>query len=148
MTILFSTFFGPIHLNLYLLKIFYHILSILYKFYIVRSVNEFIQIDIKVFPGASKNEITGIRDNRLCIRVCAAPEDGKANACLCEFLSKTLGCAKRDIVLVKGEKSRLKTIAVPAALENKLKEITLQVSAASLDQASSPLPWKRWNPCP
>jgi uncharacterized protein (TIGR00251 family) len=111
-------------------------------------VNDFIQIDIKVFPGASKNEITGIRDKRLCIRVCAAPEDGKANACLCEFLSKTLGCAKRDIVLIKGEKSKLKTVSIPASLENKLKEITLPVSTASLDQASSPLPWKHGNPCP
>jgi uncharacterized protein (TIGR00251 family) len=111
-------------------------------------VNDFIQIDIKVFPGASKNEITGIRDNRLCIRICAAPEGGKANACLCGFLSKTLDCAKRDIVLVKGEKSKLKTVTIPANLENKLKEITLPVSTASLDQASSPLPWKYVNPCP
>jgi uncharacterized protein (TIGR00251 family) len=111
-------------------------------------MSDFIQIDIKVFPGASKNEITGIRDNRLCIRVCAAPEDGKANTCLREFLSKTLGCAKRDIVLIKGEKSKLKAVTIPASLENKLKEVTLPVSAASLDQASSPLPWKHVNPCP
>jgi len=84
-------------------------------------VKDTINIDIKVIPGSSKNEIAGIRDNRLCIRVCAAPEDGKANACLREFLAKTLGCAKRDVVLVKGEKSRLKTITVPAGCEEKLR---------------------------
>jgi len=83
-----------------------------------------IHISIKAIPGASKNEIAGIRDNRLCVRIAAAPEDGKANSCLCEFLAKTLGCAKRDVVLVKGEKSRLKVVEVPAVCGDRLKEIT------------------------
>jgi uncharacterized protein (TIGR00251 family) len=74
-----------------------------------------VYIDLKVSPGASRNEFTGVRDKRLCVRIAAAAQDGKANACLCEFLAKKLGCAKREVVLVKGEKSRLKTVAVPAA---------------------------------
>jgi len=82
-----------------------------------------IHIELKVIPGASKNEFAGIRDKRLCVRIAAAPEDGKANACLCEFLAKALGCAKRDVVVVKGEKSRLKTVEVPAGCGKKLKEI-------------------------
>ena len=85
---------------------------------------EKIRVSIKAIPGASKNELAGIRDNRLCVRVAAAPEDGKANSCLCEFLAKTLGCAKRDVVLEKGEKSRLKVVAIPAACGDRLKEIT------------------------
>ena len=80
-------------------------------------------IDLKVSPGASRNEITGIRNRRLCIRIAAAPEDGKANACLCEFLAKALDCAKRDVILIKGEKSRLKTAAVPLTCEQRLREI-------------------------
>jgi len=82
-------------------------------------------MEIKAIPGASKTEISGIRDGRLCIRIAAAPEDGKANAAFCEFLAKTLGCPKRDIVLVKGEKSRLKTVSVPASCEDRLREIIL-----------------------
>ena len=74
-----------------------------------------VHIDLKVSPGASKNEFTGVKDKRLCVRIAAAAQDGKANACLCEFLAKKLGCAKREVVLVKGEKSRLKTVAIPAA---------------------------------
>jgi uncharacterized protein (TIGR00251 family) len=84
--------------------------------------NNVIHIDLKVTPGSSKNEFSGVRDKRLCVRIAAAPEDGKANASLCAFLGKTLGCAKRDVVLVKGEKSRLKTVTVPVAYEEKLKE--------------------------
>jgi len=85
------------------------------------TVNDSIRIEIKAIPGSSKNEITGIRDNRLCVRIAAAPEEGKANACLCGFLAKTLGCAKRDVSVIKGEKSRLKTVAVPKDCEGKLK---------------------------
>ena len=88
-----------------------------------RVTEDSIYIEIKAFPGASKNEITGIRDGRLCVRVAAAPEDGKANACLCGFLAKALGCAKRDVVLTMGERARLKTAAVPVSCEQRLREI-------------------------
>ena len=86
-----------------------------------RAAGDSIHIDLKVTPGASKNEFAGVRDNRLCVRIAAPPEDGKANACLCNFLAKVLGCAKREVVVVKGEKSRLKTVTVPAACGEKIK---------------------------
>ncbi|GHT53382.1 hypothetical protein FACS1894106_4170 [Spirochaetia bacterium] len=79
-----------------------------------RISGNLLHIDIKAVPGASKTEAAGIKDNRLRIRIAAAPEDGKANVELCGFLAKVLGCAKRDVVLLRGEKSRLKTAAVPA----------------------------------
>jgi len=87
-----------------------------------RVTENAVHINLKINPGASKNEITAIKDGRLCVRIAAQPEDGKANACLCEFLAKTLGCAKRDVVVVKGEKSRLKTIALPAACCQRLEK--------------------------
>lgn len=73
-------------------------------------------LDIKAIPGASKTGFAGIRENRLRVRLAAAPEDGRANEELRKFLAGTLGCAKKDAVLVSGEKSRLKTVSVPAAL--------------------------------
>ncbi len=72
-----------------------------------------IRLEIKAVPGASKTEFAGVKDGRLRIRIAAAPEDGKANAELINFLSKTLGCAKRDLRLVSGEKSRVKMVALP-----------------------------------
>jgi uncharacterized protein (TIGR00251 family) len=82
-----------------------------------------LHIDIKAIPGASKTESAGVKDKRLRIRVAAAPEDGKANAELCAFLAKSLGCAKRDIVLLRGEKSRLKTVSVPVGYREKIEEM-------------------------
>jgi uncharacterized protein (TIGR00251 family) len=78
-----------------------------------RIDGDIIRLEIKAVPGASKTEFAGIKDGRLRIRLAAAPEDGKANAELLNFLSKTLGCPKRDLRFLAGEKSRLKTIAAP-----------------------------------
>jgi uncharacterized protein (TIGR00251 family) len=81
---------------------------------------------VKAVPGASKTGFAGIKDGRLRVRIAAAPEDGKANAELCAFFARALGCPKRDVRLAGGEKSRLKTLAFPLALrvqfENLLKE--------------------------
>ena len=72
-----------------------------------------IHISVKAVPGASKTEFAGIREGRLRVRVAAAPEDGRANAELAAFVSKSLGCPKRDVILLNGEKSRFKTLVVP-----------------------------------
>jgi uncharacterized protein (TIGR00251 family) len=68
-------------------------------------------LDLKVTPGASKNEILDMREGRLRVKIAAAPEDGKANAELVSFLARTLGIARKDITIIRGEKSRLKTAA-------------------------------------
>jgi uncharacterized protein YggU (UPF0235/DUF167 family) len=56
------------------------------------------------------------------MRIAAAPEHGKANAALCEYLAAVLGCPKRDIRIASGEKSSQKTIALPAVYKVQLDE--------------------------
>jgi uncharacterized protein (TIGR00251 family) len=80
-----------------------------------RTVGDSIHIEIKALPGASKTEFAGIKDGRLRVRVAAAPEGGRANAELVSFLAKALGCPSREVILLRGEKSRLKTLALPLA---------------------------------
>jgi uncharacterized protein (TIGR00251 family) len=82
-----------------------------------------IRLEIKAVPGASKTEFAGIKDGRLRIRLAAAPEDGKANAELLNFLSKTLDCPKRELRFLAGEKSRLKTIALPLECRARVEEV-------------------------
>ncbi|GHV68658.1 hypothetical protein AGMMS49928_08730 [Spirochaetia bacterium] len=86
----------------------------------IRSAGELLHLDIKAVPGTSKSEIAGVKDGRLRIRIAAAPVDGKANAALISFLAKLLGCARGEITLLRGEKSRLKTLALPGAYREKL----------------------------
>jgi uncharacterized protein (TIGR00251 family) len=78
-------------------------------------MSDHIHISIKALPGASKTEFAGFKDGRLRVRVAAAPEDGRANAELVAFVAQSLGCRKRDVAILQGEKSRLKTLAVPLA---------------------------------
>jgi uncharacterized protein (TIGR00251 family) len=89
----------------------------------IRTAGDLLHLDIKVLPGASKNEFTGIKEGRLRVKIAAPPEDGKANGELISFFARALGCAKRDIVLVKGEKSRMKTLGIPLSRREELEKI-------------------------
>jgi len=96
----------------------------------LRLMNNFFRVDgdtirleIKAVPGASKTELAGVKDGRLRIRLAAVPEDGKANAEMLNFLSKALGCPKRDLRLVSGEKSRLKVVAIPVECRARMEGI-------------------------
>jgi uncharacterized protein (TIGR00251 family) len=82
-------------------------------------------LKIKAVPGASKTEIAGLKDGCLRIRIAAAPEDGKANAELRAFLARTLGCSKGEVVLLRGERSRLKTLAIPASCREKAESLVV-----------------------
>ena len=85
-----------------------------------RVSGDFLYLDIKAVPGASKSAIGEVTEGRLKVRIAAAPEDGKANEELRSFLAKTLGLAKKDVILESGEKSRLKTVRLPATVREKL----------------------------
>jgi uncharacterized protein (TIGR00251 family) len=82
-----------------------------------------LRLKIKAVPGASKTEIAGLKDGCLRIRIAAAPEDGKANAELRAFLARALGCPKGEVLLLRGERSRLKTLAVPASCREKAESL-------------------------
>ena len=91
-----------------------------------RICGEFLFLDIKAVPGASKSETGEVKEGRLKVRIAAAPEDGKANEELRSFFAKTLALAKKDIVPEKGEKSRLKTLRLPAAARERLENLLRQ----------------------
>jgi uncharacterized protein (TIGR00251 family) len=88
-----------------------------------RVAGDAILLDIKALPGASKSQVAGVSGDRLRRKIAAPPEDGKANAELRSFLAKALGCPRKDIALVAGEKSRLKTAGLPLACLEKLEKI-------------------------
>jgi uncharacterized protein (TIGR00251 family) len=80
-------------------------------------------LEIKAIPGASKTELASVKDGRLRIRLAAVAEDGKANAEMINFLSKTLSCPKRDLRILSGEKSRIKSVAIPVEYMVRVEEI-------------------------
>lgn len=77
---------------------------------------------MKASPGASRNEITGFRDDMLLVKIAAAPEKGKANRELIDFLSGKLGIRKTDITILRGDTSRTKILEIRSLSQEKLRE--------------------------
>jgi uncharacterized protein len=71
------------------------------------------RIDIKVIPNAKKNII---KEDAVPLKVyLSAPAvDGKANAALVDFLAEHYGVRKSQVSIIKGLKTRLKTINISA----------------------------------
>ncbi|MCL2066965.1 MAG: DUF167 domain-containing protein [Treponema sp.] len=88
-----------------------------------RIVGNKIHIAIKAIPGASKTEFAGVKEGCLRVRIAAAPEDGKANAALIAFFAKAIGCPRRELTLLCGEKSRNKILALPLVYREQLESI-------------------------
>jgi len=63
-------------------------------------------------PRAARDEIVGIHDDRLKVRITAAPVDGKANAHLIKFLAKQFGVPKNQVAIESGETSRQKSVSI------------------------------------
>ncbi len=78
----------------------------------IQSDGDGVLIHLRAQPGASRNEITGVAEGRLRVRVQAPPVEGAANAALCRFLAKSLGVAKSRASIVRGDRSREKTLHV------------------------------------
>jgi uncharacterized protein len=79
------------------------------------------QLVVRVTPNARCSEFaswTADEKGRpvLLIKLRAPPVDGRANTELIRFLSKTLGCSRSDIVLLRGDTNRQKSLELPATL--------------------------------
>lgn len=70
-------------------------------------------IQVRVTPRASKNELR-CEGGALNVRVTAAPADGAANAACCQVIADALHVARSRVTVVRGQKSRVKTVQVEA----------------------------------
>jgi len=78
-----------------------------------------IAVQVRLTPGASRDCLAGSQTDAaerhyLSARVRAVPEKGKANTALIALLSRQLGIPKRDIDVIRGATSRMKTVRISA----------------------------------
>ncbi len=73
---------------------------------------------VHVQPGAKITQVAGLHGEDLKVRVAAPPLEGRANALLEEFVARALGVPRRCVAVVKGGKSRRKTVHVAALQAN------------------------------
>lgn len=74
------------------------------------------RLTVRVVPNASRDEISGWQGSILKIKLQAVPEGGRANRALCAFLARTLRCARREVRILSGEKSREKVVEIGVPL--------------------------------
>ena len=78
----------------------------------VEESNDGVVFTVKVVPGSSRTAVCGLLDEMLKIKVSAAPEKGKANKCLLDFLAKQLGVKKNAVKIVSGKSNPVKSVQV------------------------------------
>jgi uncharacterized protein len=80
-----------------------------------------INIEVKLTPRASRDEIKGMHDGVLLVRVTAPPVDGAANKAMRKLIAKRAGVAPSRVQIARGETARRKLVAIegadPAALK-------------------------------
>jgi uncharacterized protein (TIGR00251 family) len=70
-------------------------------------------LTVKVIPKASRNEIAGLPEQgTLKVKITAAPEKGKANAAICEYLAEQFGVSRRNVTILRGETSHTKQVEI------------------------------------
>ncbi len=82
------------------------------------------RVTVRLRPGASRDELLGIRDGVLLARVCAPPVDGRANRALCRLVAEAAGVAPSRVSVVRGQRAREKVVEVEG-LEQHLLDETL-----------------------
>ena len=63
-------------------------------------------------PRSTQNEVLGIHNNSLKIRLTSPPVDGAANKTCVKFLAKSLGVSRSKIRIVAGLNNKNKTIEI------------------------------------
>ena len=68
--------------------------------------------EVRVIPGAKKNLIRPEEGGKLKVYLTAPAVEGKANKALLQVLAEYFGVKRRCIEIIKGLKSRDKTISI------------------------------------
>lgn len=83
---------------------------------------------IKAVPNSSKNEVVGILDNALKIKIKAPAVENKANEELVKFFSKMLKIPKTKIMLKSGGTSKLKTLYIEDCTIDKFMQVCANIN--------------------
>lgn len=82
-----------------------------------------IVLTLHIQPRASKNEVCGIQDNALKVRLTSPPVEGAANKLCREFLAELFRVPKSAVEIVSGETSRHKRVRIKGGTPDRLQHI-------------------------
>jgi uncharacterized protein (TIGR00251 family) len=78
----------------------------------IREVDGGVVFAAKIVPASSKTVVCGLLDGMVKIKVSAAPEKGKANQRLLEFLAERLDVKKSAVSIISGQTNPVKSVRV------------------------------------
>ena len=83
------------------------------------------ELRVRVTARASRDELAGLRDGVLHVRVTAPPVDGRANQAVCRLIARAVGVGKTSVTVTRGERSRDKVVRIegvgPEAVHERLR---------------------------
>jgi hypothetical protein len=75
---------------------------------------------VRAQPRASKDEIAGVKEGALKVRLRAPALEGRANEALCEYLAELLKTPKAAVRILSGHHSRSKRVEVRGVTEQQI----------------------------
>ena len=95
----------------------------------VQRTKDGIVFKVKVQPKASRNELAGLYQDALKIRLTAPPVEGKANKALIDFLADWLEVKRSQVKIVSGQLSKIKIIKVMGKESSLMEKIQKLISS-------------------
>ena len=81
---------------------------------------------VRVQPRASRDEVGGVLDGALRVRLQAPAVENRANEALCEYLARLLKTPKSAVRILSGERSRTKRIAIRGVTGTQVRRLLTQ----------------------
>ncbi len=94
--------------------------------YVQTLPNGSLLLKIIVQPKASKNEITGLHNDALKLRLTTPPIEGRANKAVIAFLAKRLHLPKSSISIKSGLQNRNKQLLILGCNEEKARQLLFE----------------------
>jgi uncharacterized protein len=85
-----------------------------------------ITFTVRVQPRASRDEIAGVLDGALKVRLQAPALEDRANAALCEYLAGLLKTPKSAVRILSGERSRIKRLEIRGVTQQQVLALLAQ----------------------
>jgi len=86
----------------------------------IRQTTEGVTFAVRVQPRASRNEVTGVIDGAVKVRLQAPALEDRANTALCEYLALLLKTPKSAVRILSGYRSRIKRVEITGVSESQV----------------------------
>ena len=90
------------------------------------TVRSTVTFSVRVQPRASKDEIAGIMDGAMKVRLRAPALENRANEALVEFLADLLKTSKSAVRIQSGAQSRIKRVEIRGVTRQQILNLLLE----------------------